>query len=149
MIRKWSLFAFSAVFLVCLGSGIGLVAAHDDDSPLGKIMSNVQKHKNVVAKGTRTKVAFGKAQKDIEKSAKELAKLAKEAKPLKEAVKKAKDEAEPQKKWDLLMDELETSSTKLAEVAGKTGATQPDAKAAYDKVNKTCLDCHKIFRVDE
>jgi cytochrome c556 len=150
MIRKWSLFAFSAALLVCFVAGINLVAARDDDeSPLGKIMEKVQKHKNVVTKGTRTKVAFSKAQKEVEKSAKELAKLAKEAKPLKEAIKKAKDEANPQQKWDLLMDEFEKTSTKLAEIAAKPGAAYNDAKEAYNGVNKTCVDCHKIFRVDE
>jgi cytochrome c556 len=150
MIRKWSLFAFSAVLVLTFIAGISFVAAHDDDEgPLGKIMEKVQKHKTIVMKGTRTKVAYSKAQKDVEKSAKELAKLAKEAKPLKDALKKAKDEADPQGKWNLLMDEFEKTSVKLGEVAGKASAPYAEARAAYDLVNKTCVDCHKVFRVED
>ena len=48
-------------------------------------MEKVNKHNSTITKGTRTKVAFAKDQKNVEKSAKELVKLAKEAKPMKDA----------------------------------------------------------------
>jgi cytochrome c556 len=149
MIRKWSAFVFSAVLLVTAGAGVSLVAAfHDDDTPLGKLMEKVNKANGVITKGTRSKVNYNKAQKDVVTKAKELAKLAKEAKPFKDALKHAKDEAEPQKKWDLLMDEFEKSSVKLSEVAEKPDSYD-DAKKEFATVKKSCVDCHKIFKNDE
>ena len=82
MIRKCLVFASSAGVLLGIGVlvGPGLSKADDDETPLGKIMEKVNKHNTVIQKGVRNKVAFAKAQKDVEKSAKELVKLAKEAK---------------------------------------------------------------------
>ena len=150
MNRKWLAFPLSAGVLLVLGiiAGPGLRGALDDETPLGKIMEKVNKHNSTITKGTRNKTNFAKSRKDVEKSAKELAKLAKEAKPMKEAVEKAKI-ANPQKKWDTLMDDLIKSSGKLGEVTGKADATFDDAKSAFTDVKKACADCHKDFRVDE
>ena len=81
--------------------------------------------------------------------AEELVKLAKEAKPLNEAVKKAKDVANPQQKWDQLIDELIKTSEHLGEVASKPNTTFQQAKDAFGAVKKVCTDCHKDFRVDD
>jgi cytochrome c556 len=37
----------------------------------------------------------------------------------------------------------------MAVLAAKTTTTQPQAKDAWTKLNKTCADCHTVFRVDE
>ncbi len=129
--------------------GPSLSKADDDESPLGKIMEKVNKHNSTIQKGVRNKVAFAKAQKDVEKSAKELVKLAKEAKDMKDAAKKAKDVANPEKKWDEYIDELIKTSEELGKVAGKADATFQDAKDAFAKVKNVCTDCHKDFRKDE
>ena len=110
-------------------------------------MEKVNKHDSAITKGVRNKVAFTKAQKDVEKSAKELVKLAKEAKDMKDAAKKAKDVANPEKKWDEYIDEFVKTCEELGKVAGKAGATFQDAKDAYNKVKNVCTDCHKDFRV--
>ena len=151
MIRKCLVFALSAGLLLGIGIlvGPGLSKAADDESPLEKIMEKVNKHNSVIQKGVRNKVAFAKAQKDVEKSAKELVKLAKEAKDIKDAAKKAKDVANPEKKWDEYIDELVKTSEELGKVAGKSGATFQDAKDAFGKVKNVCTDCHKDFRVEE
>jgi cytochrome c556 len=151
MIRKCVVFAISAGVLLGIGALIGpsFSKADDDESPLGKIMEKVNKHNSVIQKGVRNKVAFTKAQKDVEKSAKELVKLAKEAKSEKDAAKKAKDVEKPEKKWDDYIDELVKTSEELGKVAGKEGATFQDAKDAFAKVKNVCNDCHKDFRVEE
>ena len=151
MIRKCLAFVLSAGVLLGIGVliGPGFSKAADDESPLGKIMEKVNKHNSVIQKGVRNKVAFTKAQKDVEKSAKELVKLAKEAKSEKDVAKKAKDVANPEKKWDEYIDELVKTSEELGKVAGKSDATFQDAKDAFAKVKNVCNDCHKDFRVDE
>jgi cytochrome c556 len=151
MTRKCLAFALSAGLLLGLGVLIGpsFSKANDDETPLAKIMEKVNKHNSTITKGVRTKVAFAKAQKDVEKSAKELVKLAKEAKSEKDAAKKAKDVANPEKKWDEYIDELVKTSEELGKVAGKASSTFQDAKDAFAKVKNVCNDCHKDFRVDE
>jgi cytochrome c556 len=150
MNRKWLVFPLSAaaLFVLSIIAGPGLRGAVDDETPLGKLMENVNKHNSTITKGTRNKTNFAKSRKDVTKSAKELAKLAKLAKPMKEAVEKAKvDDA--QKKWDTLMDDFIKSSEKLGEVTGKDGGTYEDARSAFADVKKSCADCHKDFRVEE
>jgi cytochrome c556 len=149
MNRKWLVFPLSAAVMLVLGiiAAPGLRGA-DDETPLGKLMEQVNKHNSTITRATRNKTNFAKSRKDVEKSAKELAKLGKEAKPMKEAVAKAKiDDA--QKKWDTYMDDLIKSSEKLGEVTAKTSATYDAAKDAFVTVKKSCTDCHKDFRVEE
>ena len=147
MLRKWMVFALSAAVLVSI-AGAGFSIA-DDESPLEKVMEKVNKHSNAIKKGTRNLVQFKKSQKDVAKSSKELVKLAKESKPFKDALGKAKNEANPQKKWDELMDSFIESSEKLSDVAGKASPDYDDTKKAFGAVSKTCTECHTVFRVDE
>ncbi len=151
MIRKCLAFAVSAGLILGMGILVGpsFSKADDDESPLAKIMEQVNKHNGVIQKGVRSKPSFAKAQKDVEKSAKELVKLAKKAKDEKDAAKKAKDVANPEKKWDEYLDELVKTSEELGKVAGKEGANFQDAKDAFAKVKNVCADCHKDFRVDD
>ncbi len=150
MNRKWLVFPVTAGILVVLGIAAGpvLLRAQEHESPLEKLMEKVNKHNSTITKGVRNKVNFAKAQKDVEKSAKELAKLGKEAKPIKDAVKKSKV-ADPQKKWDEYVDEFVKTSMELAELSAKEGTSQPDAKSAFDKVKKTCVGCHADFKGEE
>jgi hypothetical protein len=154
MIRKWLVFSLSAAVLVAIGLLIRPVRslADDKETPLGKIMEKVNKNNSTIQKGTRTKVAFAKSQKNVEKSAKEIVKLAKEAKPIADAVNKAKEKkevADPQKQWDKFMDELIKSCEHLGDVAAKPDATFQQAKDAFGAVKKVCTDCHHDFRIDE
>jgi cytochrome c556 len=141
-------FALSAGVLISI-AGAGFSIADDEESALGKVMEKVNKQSNAIKKGTRNLVTFKKSQKDVAKSSKELVKLAKEAKPLKDALAKAKNEANPQKKWDELMDALIDTSEKLSGVAGKASPDFDDTKKAFSAVSKACTECHQVFRVDE
>ena len=158
MNRKWIGFAVVAALVAASGLVSGLSRAQDQEkhketeTPLGKIMEKVQKHNIAITKATRNVAAFKKNQKEVEKSAVELAKLAKDAKPLKAAyLKNAKEETDPKKrqeKWDEIMDAFAKTSKDLAVAAAKDGATQKQAKDLFQSVKKTCSDCHTVFRVE-
>jgi cytochrome c556 len=149
MIRKSFVFALTAGILISFGIGVGLSGANDDEGPLAKVMEQVQKHNLIITKGTRNLVFFKKSQKDVEKSANELAKLAKQAKPVKHYLKNAKDEKDPAKKWDELLDALTANSENLGKVVGKPDVTLKEAKDSFNMVKKNCADCHSVFRIDE
>jgi cytochrome c556 len=152
MLRKWLIFAVSAGLLVSLGIGARLTSADDKDkdkeSELGKIMEKVNKHNSTLTKGLRTKVAYAKSQKDVEKSASELVKLAKAAKPIKDAVKTAKDLPDAGKKWDDWSDAFIKTAENLSQVAAKPKTDFKATKDAFTAVKKSCADCHQDFRVD-
>ena len=99
--------------------------------------------------GNLTYFKKSQSQKTVEKSAKELVKLGKQAKPIKDAFSRAKGEANPQAKWDEFIDALISGSEKLGAVAAKPDATFDETKKAAGVVNKACVDCHAVFRVDD
>ncbi|APW62857.1 cytochrome c [Paludisphaera borealis] len=148
MNRKW----FGLAVGLALGLGMGMTAltfaADEKETELGKLMEKVQKNKTTITKGTRNVAAYKKSQAEIEKAAKDWVKQAKEAKPHNEVVKSAKGEADPQKKWDELMDLWGKESQKLADLVAKSESTQKDAKDQLNTINKTCTECHQVFRVD-
>ncbi len=145
---KWIVLAGTMLAGVALTAGLSVAA--DDESPLHKLMEQVNAKNVVVTKGVRTAVNFKKAQKDVVKAAEELAKLGKDAKPIKDAVKKSKGVKDAtDAKWDALMDDFIKSSEELAKVAGKSDATFDKAKTAHSAVKKSCSECHMIFRVEE
>src|SRR5262245_38020033 len=103
MLRKCMVLAVAMVSVSVLTVGISI--AQDEDSPLHKIMEQVNKQNLAITKGVRTAVAFKKAQQEVVTSAEELVKLSKEARGLgKDTVKKAKDVPDAATKWNQLMD---------------------------------------------
>lgn len=156
MNRKWIGFAVVATLVAASGLASRLSVAQDHnkeketETPLSKIMEKVQKLNIAINRATGNAARFKKGQKDVEKDAGELAKLAKESKPLKEAyLKNAKNESDPQKKWDDIMDAFAKTSKDLADAAAKAGADQKKVKDLFQSVKKTCADCHTVFRVEE
>src|SRR3954453_8608886 len=149
MSRKWSVLAATMGTSALLVASFS-VAEDENETPLGKIMTKVNKTNVAIRKAVSTPVNFRKANngKDVSKQADELVKLAKQAKPLKDAAKKAKVQ-NPEARWDELMDAFIKASEDLSQAANKDGATQPQVKAAYDKVNKACATCHTDFRVED
>jgi cytochrome c556 len=147
MLRKWMVFALSAGVLLAIAGAT--FSADDEETELGKLMEKVNKQSNEIKKKTRNPVTYKKSHKDVAKASKELVKLAKEAKPLKDALGKAKNEPNPQKKWDELMDAFIDTSEKMTEVAGKSDPDYNNTKKAFSAVSKACSECHQVFRVDE
>jgi cytochrome c556 len=164
MSRKWIGFLVPAALIVAFGmalAGPGPSRAQDEpekekqpkhketETELGKLMEKVQKANIGITKATRNAASYKRSQKDVEKLAREMVKLSKDAKPHKDAVKNAKNEPNPAKKWDEIMDAWTKTSETLATAAAKPGTTQKDAKDLFQSVKKTCSDCHTVFRVEE
>src|SRR4051794_15529429 len=148
MLKKWTILGLTMAAITAMVTGLAM--AQDEDSPLHKIMEQVNAKNLAVTKGVRTAVAFKKSQKDVATSAEDLAKLAKEARGLgADPVKKAKDVKDGGTKWNELMDSFASASDNLAKVAGMPGATQVQAKEAHTAVKKTCTECHAVFRIEE
>ncbi len=144
MLRKWTILGLTMAAVTALATGFA--TAQDEDSPLHKLMENVQKKNSAIMKGVRTPVSFKKMQKEVVDSATELAKLAKEAREFKEPSEKQKKAYEV---WTKHSDDMVKACEAFAKVAGGDGVTQATAKAAYKTVSATCAGCHKDFRVDE
>lgn len=147
MLSRKVVFMSVAFGVASVLAGISAVTAQDDDeSPLHKLMTNVQKNDTTILKGVRTAVNFKKGQADVVKAAEELTKLGKEAKKFTEPAKQLKKE---QKDWedkcDAFVKELEKFSTTLAD----KGTDQPKAKAAYRDVKQKCTECHEVYKPDE
>jgi cytochrome c556 len=157
MYWKWIGFAGTAALLAACGLAAGLSRAQDQErkhkmpeTPLGKIMERVQKHNIALGKLTRTPAVFKKGQKDVEKVAVDLVRLAKESKPFRDAyLKNAKNESQPDKKWDEIMDAFAKTSQDLAHASAKPDASQKEVKDLFQSVKKTCSDCHTVFRVED
>jgi len=157
MDRKWIGFAGTAALVSACGLAAALSAAQeqerkhkDSETPLGKIMEQVQKRNATLTRLTRNDKVFGKGQKDVEKAAIDLVKLAKKSKPHKDAyLKNAKNESQPEKKWDEIMDAFVKTSQDLANASAKANASQKDVKDLFQSVKKTCSDCHTVFRVED
>ena len=144
MLRKWTILGSTMATVTALAAGIAM--AQDEDSPLHKLMEQVNKNNLAITKGVRTPVAFKKSQKVVADSATELAKLSKEARVFKEPSEKQK---QPFDTWTKLMDDMTKSSEELAKVAGEDGVTQAQVKKAHTTVKASCTACHNVFRVDE
>jgi cytochrome c556 len=129
---------------------VGISMADDEESPLHKLMEEVNAKSGAIVRAVRSETTFKKAQKEVVSNAEELVKLSKQARDLgKDHVKKAKDVPDAAGTWNTLMDQFTSSSENLAKVAGKPSAKQADAKSANVALRKVCTDCHTKFRIDE
>jgi cytochrome c556 len=135
---------------------LGVSMADDEDSPLHKLMEEVNQHKLAVYKAVRTDVAYKKSQKDVVTHAEALVGLVtqtREKEEIRQAIKgvckKAKDVPNAETKWTELMDEFAKSTADLAKAAAKASTKKDEAKKAYDVMAKKCTACHEVFRIEE
>ncbi len=141
-------FAAAAATTLGLAMTLGLagLSAADDEKPLEKGMEKVNAKFNMIKKATRSAATWKKDGPGVPKAAEEISKIGKQFRT-------EKAPAEAQKKtvaeWTKLMDDMIVASDEMAVLAAKTSTTQPQAKDAWTKLNKTCADCHTVFRVDE
>jgi cytochrome c556 len=135
---------------------LGVAMGDDEDSPLHKLMEEVNQHKLAVYKAVRSEVAYKKSQKDIVTHAEALAGLVKQTREkedirqaIKGVCKKAKEVKDAEERWTELMDHFAKSAEDLAKLAAKPGTKKDDAKQAYNDMAKKCTDCHTLFRIEE
>lgn len=141
---------FAALVAATLGVAMTLaltgLSVADDEKPLEKQMETINAKTKTIKNATKTIAAWKKDAKSVVKAGEEISRLGKEAR-------KEKGPAEEQKKthaeWTKLMDDMIKASDELVALASASGTPQPAAKAAFNKLNKSCSDCHAVFRVDE
>ena len=63
MLRKWTILGVTMAAVTVLATGFSM--AQDEDSPLHKLMEEVNKKNLAITKGVRTAVAFKKSQKVV------------------------------------------------------------------------------------
>jgi cytochrome c556 len=144
MPRKWMTLAAGLAAVVLTLSGLSV--ADDDDSPLHKLMEKVAAKNNAISKGTRTAVAYKKAQKELPQLAEDLIQYGKEARKDTETAKKQK---KSQAEWEKLMDDYLAKTEEFKSVVSKANASQAAAKSAHGVVKQTCTNCHNVFKVEE
>jgi cytochrome c556 len=147
MQRKWTVLAAAVVSVTVIA--VGLAMAQDEDSPLHKIMEEVNKNNLIITKGVRNAVSFKKEQQKVVTSAKELVTLAKKAREREYGEKAAQKQKKTYEDWTRMIDAFTTKADMLVTVASKSGATQAAAKKAFTAVKAACTNCHNDFRVDE
>jgi cytochrome c556 len=117
-----------------------------DESPLMKLMEQVNKTHNSIRSAVRTPVAYKKAgTKAILEDAEELLNHSKQARGFTEP---AKTQKKTQKEWETLTDAMIKSTSEFIEVI-KADKGQTEARKSFTPVTKSCSDCHAVFRVDE
>ena len=139
MLRKFAIAAAAMTLLV------GYTVA-DDDSPLEKLMEQIQNKTNAIRKVTRNAAEYKKGAGSIAKDTDVILKLAKESRDFKEPAEKEK---KPQADWEKLTDEMIHATEALAKIAADSKSTQAQAKDAFTTYTKTCSACHNVFKKEE
>ncbi len=118
----------------------------DDESPLEKLMEQIQNKTNAIRKVTRNAAEYKKGAASIAKDTEEVLKLAKESRDFKEPAEKEK---KPQAEWEKLTDDMIHATEALAKVAADSKSTQAQAKEAFTTYTKTCSACHNVFKKED
>jgi len=122
------------------------LAIGDDESPLEKQMSEVNKKNTAIRKVTKTVATWKKDGKNVAADAERISELAKEAKKDKTAAEKVQ---KSQTDWEKFSDGMIKAADDLAAVSKKPDSTHAEAKSAFGALQKSCTECHAVFRVED
>jgi hypothetical protein len=129
---------------VVLAAGLATGARGGDDSPVHKIMDQVHTRNRAIGKGLRAPAAFETAgRKGMAADAASLIRLGKEARMLTEPVQERKKSPQD---WTRAVDDFLRASDDFARVITDPGSSRPQATQSYQKLQKTCTNCHSAFR---
>jgi hypothetical protein len=120
--------ALAGLVAVFLAAAVAPGARGGDDSAILKIMEQVNTRNRAINKGLRNFVATDAAGR------KTLA-----AEP-------ARERKKSQQEWARTVDDFLRASEEFATVIAEPGSSQPRAKQFYQKLQKTCINCHSAFR---
>ncbi len=139
MLRKFATVALS----LTLFAGFTLA---DDESPLEKIMEQIQAKTNAIRKVTRNAAEYKKGAASIAKDTETIVKLAKESRDMKEPSDKEK---KPLAEWQKLTDDMIHATEELGKVTADSKTTRDQAKEAFTTFTKTCSACHTIYKKED
>ena len=138
--------ALAGLVAVLLAAGLAPGASDGDDSPIQKIMEQVQTRNRAIGKGLRIPSALEAAgRKGLGADTASLVQLGKEARTL---TGPARDRKKSENEWTQRMDDFLLASEEFARVIADPGSSRPRATQSYQKLQKTCLNCHSAFRAE-
>jgi hypothetical protein len=141
--RMPALAGLVAVFLAAAQT-LPPAARGGDDQPILKIMEQVNTRNRAIGKGLRISFASEPAgRKALAANAASLVQLGKEARTL---TGPARERKKSQQDWTRTVDDFLRASEELAKVVADPGSSRPRATQSYQKLQKTCINCHSAFR---
>jgi hypothetical protein len=141
--RRWRP-AFAGLITILLASGLWSGATAGDDSPIQEIMEQVHARNRAIGKGLRVpSVLEAAGRKGLAAEAASLVKLGKEARTL---TGPARERKKPQQEWTQKVNDFLRASEEFARVISDPGSSRPRATQFYQKLQKTCVNCHSAFR---
>jgi hypothetical protein len=136
--------ARAGLVAVLLAAGLLPGARGGDDSPIQKIMEQVHTSNRAIGKGLRIPSALEAAgRKGLAADAMSLVRLGKEARTL---AGPARGRKKPQREWTRAVDEYLRAAEEFARIIADPGSSRPRATQSYQKLQKTCINCHSAFR---
>jgi hypothetical protein len=136
--------ALATLVAVVLVAGLATGARGGDDSPIPKIMDQIHTRNRAIGKGLRAPTALEAAGRTrLAVDAASLVRLGKEARGLTEP---AKERKKSQQDWTRAADDFLRAADDFARVIAVSGASRPQVTQSYQKLQKTCTNCHSAFR---
>jgi hypothetical protein len=127
-----------------LAAGLAAWAGGGGDSPIQEIMDQIHTRNRAIAKGLRAPTALEAAGREaIATDAASLVRLGKEARRHSEPTRERK---KPQQDWTRAADNFLRAANDFSRVIADPGASRPQVTRSYQKLQKTCTDCHAAFR---
>ncbi len=136
--------ALAGLPAVLLAAGLAHGARGGDDSPILKIMERVQTRNRAIGKGLRIPSELEAAgRKGLAADAASQVQLGKEARTL---TGPARERKKSQQEWTRTVDDFLGASEEFARIMDDPGSSRTRATQAYQKLQKTCTNCHIAFR---
>jgi cytochrome c556 len=127
-----------------LAAGLATGAWGGDDSPTQKIMHQINSRNRAIGKGLRAPTAIEAADRTgLAVDAASLVQLGKEARGLTEP---AKERKKSQQDWTRAANDFLRAADEFGRVIANSGASRPQVTQSYQKLQKTCINCHSAFR---
>jgi cytochrome c556 len=133
--------ALAVLVAVVLAAGLATRTLGGDESPIQKIMDQVQTRSRGINKGLRSASALDR--KALAAAAESLNKLGKEARGLTQP---AKERMKSQQEWTRTADDFLRAVDDFARVIASPGSSRSQTTQSYQKLQKTCVNCHSAFR---
>ncbi len=136
--------ALAGLVAVLLAAGLAPGARDGDDSSIHKIMAQVHTRNRAIGKGLRIAFAPEAAgRKGLVTDAAFLVRLGKEARTL---TGPALERKKSLQEWTQAVDDFLRASEEVAKVIADPESSRPRATQSYQKLQRTCINCHSAFR---
>ena len=136
--------ALAGLVAVLLAAGLAPGARGGGDSPIQEVMEQVHTRNRAIGKGLRDPFAPEAAgRKGLAADAASLVQLGKEARTL---TGPARERKKSQQEWTRMVDDFLRASEEFARVIADPEPSRPRATQSYQKLQKTCINCHSAFR---